>query len=157
MGIKEGKAFDFKQQLKIGTRGEALFLANYREPLDLHPENDGDFVVRSTGAKLELKTDSYSMDKTENFFVERWSDLQRQRPGGPWQALGHGCSLFVYLFVNNATYFEFRDLPKLVERLEDLTKDKGFVTVRNKAWTTAGFKVKREALKDLCTQYTFTS
>lgn len=45
---------------------------------------------------------------------------------------------------------------KLIERLESLTAGKGYVYIKNRAWTTAGYKVKREDLKDLYEQYTFT-
>lgn len=148
------KTFDFKEQLKVGSRGEELFLKYYPEKIYIHPERDGDFITED-GKKIELKTDDYNMDKTDNFFIERYSDLNKKSPGSVWQAKGHHCDIFVYYFVRHNTWFIFKDLDKLINRLEELTKGKGMVYIRNKAWTTAGYKVKRDDLKDLFEQYTF--
>lgn len=148
------KVFDFKIQLEVGDRGQELFLENYPEKLTIWPERDGDFITES-GKKLELKTDTYNMDKTDNFFIERYSDLNKKSPGSVWQAQGHGCEIFVYYFVRHNTWFQFNDLPALINRLDSLTQGKGMVYIKNRAWTTAGYKVKREDLKDLYTEFTF--
>lgn len=148
------KTFDFKTQLAVGDRGQELFMEYYPEAISIWPEHDGDFITKS-GQKIELKTDTYNMDKTDNFFIERYSDLNKKSPGSVWQAHGHGCEIFVYYFVRHDTWFIFRDLPKLIERLESLTNGKGLVYIKNRAWTTAGYKVKRKDLEDLYEQFTF--
>lgn len=149
------KTFDFKEQLSVGSRGEELFLEYFPEKISIWPERDGDFITEG-GKKIELKTDTYNMEKTDNFFIERFSDLNKKSPGSVWQAHGHGCEIFVYYFVRHNTWFVFRDIPALIERLEVLTKGKGLVYIKNKAWTTAGYKVKRSDLADLFTEFTFT-
>lgn len=143
------KTFDFQAQLKVGTRGEELFLEHYPEPLEVIPIHASDFRVKTTGKIIELKTDTYNINKTSNFFMERWSSVYDERPGGPWQALAHRADIFCYMFVRHNIYYEFNDLPALVKRLEDLTKGKGLVYIKNQTWITGGFKVPRSELEDL--------
>jgi hypothetical protein len=140
--------FSFQEQLEVGDRGEQLFLEHYPRKLDIWPGRDGDFVVRSTGQKIELKSDTFNMEKTPNFFIERYSDFHKQTPGSLWQAHEHGCSIFCYYFVRHDLWFEFRDIPALITRLEEL-QPRSLIWVKNKSWITAGFTVKRELLKDL--------
>lgn len=140
--------FDFREQLQVGQQGEQDFLEHYPEELTIHPGYDGDFIL-PCGGKLELKTDTYSMAKTSNFFIERWSDFHRKKPGFVWQAREHGCTRLCYYFVRDSTYFEFRDLEALQKRLEELTEGMSYIMVKNKGWLTVGYKVPRAALEDL--------
>lgn len=152
--VKQNK-WDFKEQLEVGQAGEADFMEAYPHKLKVHPERDGDFVD-SRGRKIELKTDTYCMTKTPNFFIERYSDFHKETPGSAWQALGHGCDIFVYMFIKNQTYFKFNDVPKLVERLDELLGERpGYVFIKNRGWITAGCKVKREDLEDLYEEYSW--
>lgn len=143
------KAWDFKEQLKVGSRGEELFLEKYPRKLKVHPGKDGDFIVQATGDKIELKTDTYNINKSENFFIERWSDYYEEKPGSLWQARDHGCTIFCYYFVRHNLWYEFRDIPALINRIEELTEGKGFIMIKNKCWITAGWKVRRDDLVDL--------
>lgn len=149
------KIFDFKEQLQCGERGEELFLEHYPKRLRIHPDRDGDFIEEHSGRKIELKTDTYNINKSPNFFIERWSDVHREKPGGPWQALEHGCDIFCYMFVRHNIYFQFNDLPALVEKLEDLTGSKGLIYIKNGRWITAGHKVPRRDLEELYDVYEF--
>lgn len=153
--VEKKKVWDFREQLKKGAIGEELFLNNYPRTLDLHPDHNGDFVVRKTGQKLELKTDSYDMEKTPNFFFERYSDFAKKTPGSVWQAQEHGCELFCYMFVTNRTVFEFSNLPELSKRIEELYGQKGFVLIQNKGWRTAGWIINRSKLADFWKKWTF--
>lgn len=145
----ESKTWDFKEQLAVGDRGEELFLANYPKKLTIHPGRDGDFIEQCSGKKIEIKTDTYNMDKSPNFFIERYSSVYDETPGSVWQALDHGCSVFCYLFVRHNTWFQFNDLPALKTRLEELTDGKGLIYIKNRRWVTGGYKIPREALSDL--------
>lgn len=149
-----GKTFDFQEQLKVGSRGEELFMEYYPEPIKIWPGRDGDFITES-GKKIELKSDSYNMAKTQNFFIERYSDFDKKSPGSIWQAHGHGCEIFVYYFVRHNIWFKFTDLPKLMQVLEEKYGHKGFVMIKNKGWRTAGWTVPRDSLKDLYEMYEF--
>lgn len=146
------KVYDFKTQNKVGKKGEAFIKRVWPLPLK-KLEGKGPDFLDINGDLLEIKTDTWDMEKSPNFFVEIWSVLpQGEKPGkrgGPWQALEKGSTVYIYLFISNRTYFVFRDIPKLVERLEELTKGKGYVYVRNNGYTTAGVKVKRKDLEDL--------
>ena len=157
MKSKGDKPFSFKAQLAVGTRGEELFLDNYPTKLEIHPDRDGDFICTETGRKIELKTDTYNIEKTDNFFIERWSSVysEPKKPGGVWQAVGHGCEIFCYYFVRHNIWFQFEDLEALCGRLNELTEGKGLVYIKNNGWTTAGYKVKRSDLADLYKEYKF--
>lgn len=150
----KNKQFDWQTQLHLGNRGEELFMEYYHEPLIVYPEHKADFKRLSDGKLVELKTDSYNMDKTPYFFFERWSDVHKKKPGGPWRSTRDRVGVFVYMFVRHNVYYEF-DSKELVARLNRLTSKQGLVYVKNKAWVTGGYKVEREALKDIYTRYEF--
>lgn len=149
------KVWDFREQLAVGSRGEELFLEYYPKKIVVYPERDGDFIEVYSGKKIELKSDSYNMDKTENFFFERYSNIETKTPGSVWQALSHNCDIFCYQFVRHNIWFQFTDLPKLAARLEELTAGKGLIWIKNKGWVTGGFTVKRKLLEDLYTIWEF--
>ena len=149
------KTWNFKVQLELGDRGEQLFLERYPRKIEIHPGREWDFTVKSSREKIELKTDSYNIDKSKNFFLERYSDINRKTPGGPWRAHKDKIDIFCYYFVRHNIWFEFRELPALIERLDDLTKKKGLVYIKNRGWTTGGYKVKRSDLEEFYTVWEF--
>lgn len=154
------KTWDFKDQLKVGTRGEELMLQHYHSPLILIPEHYADFKRVTDGKIVELKSDTYNIEKTPNFFWEVWSDLKGKKPGGPWQSKEHKVQVFIYYFVRHNTYFEFdlKELLKFLQPHADKRNDGGgWIFVKNKAWTTAGFTIPREDMKHIYKQYTFDS
>lgn len=150
-----------KEQLKVSRKGELLFLKKWKEPVTKLVGKGPDFMDTKSRV-IELKTDTYDIKKTHNFFMEVWSVaphydgegnvLKAGKAGGPWQAREKGCNTFVYLFLQNKRWFIFEDLPALVARLELLMADKYLVAVRNAGYTTLGLKVKREDLSDLYTE-----
>lgn len=153
--MTKSKSWDFKKQLEFGDRGEALFAERYPRRLEIFPGKAYDFTVLSSREKVELKTDSYNMDKSENFFFERYSDVSKESPGGPWRAKRDKVDIFCYYFVRHNIWYEFRDIPALVKRLNSLTKGKGLVYIKNRGWITGGYKVKRSDVEDLCSIYEF--
>lgn len=149
------KKWSMKTQLAYGLDAEEKLCERYPTKL-VKPEDHRlwDFEC-AKGLRYEIKTDTYSLDKTKNFFMERWSVLDKKKPGGPWQALAHGADIFIYYFASDDTYFEFNSLSSLVGRLDDLTKKSGLVYIPNQGWTTAGYKVKRQDLEDLYTEWSW--
>lgn len=151
--------FDFKQQLAVGNKGEKWFTENYHSPLVLIPEHYADFKRISDGRIVELKTDTYSLAKTPNFFIERYSDFHKKSPGGIWQSKEKRVQVFCYLFINDGVYYEF-DLRALVKELTPIADEleaKGkFRWIKNRAWVTAGFPYPREKLKHLYKEYRVT-
>jgi len=142
--------FDFKAQLRVGRAGEALLLKHWPHAIRRHTELRGPDFVDSTGAVIELKTDTYDYDRTPNIFVERHSDHSKGTPGGPWQAVLKGSTTFVYLFIKNRRWLVFTDIPALCVRVEGLIVG-GLVPVQvmNRGYVTLGYKVPREALAGL--------
>lgn len=150
---KPASPFSFKEQLKVSRKGELLFLKKWPHPVT-KLEGKGPDFMDTEGRVIELKTDTYDIRKTENFFMEVWSVAPREgkpgKPGGPWQAASKGCTCFVYLFLTNKTWFIFEDVPALLTTLDKLRENnKYLVAVRNAGYTTLGLKVKRSDLAGL--------
>lgn len=134
----------FHQSLKVGQAGEAAIL-------ELVPG-----LTRLSGRKsdfslndelIELKRDTYSVHKTANLFIERWSNFEAQKPGGPWQSITHGSTQYWYFFSQNKRLYQFK-LADLLEQLEawELSEKPKLISVPNKGYTTKGYKVPRELL-----------
>ena len=139
--------FDFKTQLKAGKMGEMLYLQANPGTVNVSGERKCDFVT-VTGDTVEIKTDFYSMEQTPNFFIERWSDIEARKPGGPWQASTNNVDYFVYMHVPNLTYWTF-STTILVMRLESVIKNLEPVNIQNKGWTTQGYRVPRALIEDI--------
>lgn len=149
---KSDKTWDFSEQIKVGNKGEKLLLKKWATPIRKLGGKGPDFLD-TDGRLIELKTDTYELEKTPNLFLERWSSAPRDgqpgRAGGPWQALDKGATTFVYLFINAKTWFIFDDLAALVTRLDALTEKAYVVNIRNRGYLTQGYRVKRKDLADL--------
>jgi hypothetical protein len=141
-------SYAFKSQLKLGNLGETIFYEVNCDHLMKTDGREGDFVCKETGEKTELKTDMWSMFSTPNFFFERYSDKDKMSPGGPWQALTHGCKYFIYFYVTNMTYFRF-DAKDLVQVLDDIITQMKPTEIKNATYTTVGYRVPRELVTHL--------
>ena len=109
MTQKKGKVFNFKDQMRIGDIGEAEFIKIYEklEPKKSIKNRKIDFTLNN-GKTIELKTDSYSMEKTPNFFMEKETILPDERVilGGPWRSKDHKVDYFVYYYMNDKVFFK---------------------------------------------------
>lgn len=152
--MTESKVFTFDDQNKVGKKGEQFLKKHWPEPLRKLEGKGPDFLDLQ-GELIEIKTDTYDMDKSANFFMERWSVLDKKSPGGPWQAVDKKATVFVYLFLTNKTWYVFRDMEKLIDRLDDLTEKLGMVYIRNRGYITAGYKIPRAKLSDLYEEKVF--
>lgn len=144
----------FKKDLQRGQDGEAKLVEHFH--LDLLPNRDPkerrwDYETRS-GLKVEIKSD-YWPTTTGNFFMEQWSDVAKRKLGGPWRACQDEVDCFVYFYPKENIYFYFRDVPALVEKLNQLTEEMKSTTVPNRAWNTVGWKIPRTELEDLYEVY----
>jgi hypothetical protein len=135
---------DFQKDLLTGQAGEELLHKMFPELVRLDGKH-ADFITPDFQT-LELKSDSYSMGKTKNYFIERWSDVYKKRPGGLWQAFGRGTNYFAYLYVPDKTCFVFRT-HELITFLEQHKFSE--VYIRNRGWTTSGYKVPRALVAHL--------
>lgn len=141
------RKFDFNEQLGAGDSGERDFKEFYK---DLNPIKSKDLkfdFTLASGEKLELKTDTYDMDETPNFFMEYYSDSKNLKLGGPWRASNDNVDIFVYYFVKNKTFYWFKvqELRVFLDKYLD-THNPRVKNVPNKGWLTQGFAIPREAL-----------
>ncbi len=139
---------NFQKDLKRGKVGEDTFhkLLPHLEKLG----RTADFICPYTDATYEIKTDFTS---TDNFFIERWSDVEKKKEGGPWRSKKEGTLYFIYLFPKLGIGYTFKStaLVKAVEKMTGLRK----VNVQNRAWVTQGLLVPKKALAKLGKQFTF--
>jgi hypothetical protein len=143
------RTFGFARQKAIGQAGEARFLSHYQDVLRLDGRR-GDFVL-NTGRQIELKTDSYTTEQTANFFMERWSDVDAGKPGGPFQARDKGLHYFVYTYASGECFwFVVKDL---VEYLSASADDYRTREIMNRAWRGAGYLVPRDKVAHLIVKF----
>jgi hypothetical protein len=144
-----GKFFDWQEQLDVGDVGEKDFLQYYK---DLKPIKSKDLTVDfwlKNGWSVELKTDTYDMNKTPNFFMELYGNEQKKL-GGPWRAKKDCLNLFCYYFKKNKTFFWFEpsSLVDLIDQI--ILKDKlSTVDIVNDGWTAVGYKIARKDVESL--------
>ena len=145
--------FEFKKQLKIGSVGEDLFSKHYGPILGAVKAVDDlcyDFILLN-GEKVELKTDTYALSDTPNFFFEKYSDIKTEKLGGPWRAKKDKINHFVYLYIKDRTFYWF-DPAVLCYNLDKITKKMQTKHVRNIAWTTSGYAVPRALCMEFCSK-----
>jgi hypothetical protein len=144
------KTFSFDKQLAVGDTGESDFCRYYDNlsPVKSKQDMSYDFLL-NTGEKVELKTDTYNMEDTGNFFMEIFGDIEKSKMGGPWRAMQDSVQYFVYYFKNNKTFFWF-DVSMLCNALDSIIAKHHFTPreIKNKNWITRGYLIPRELLKD---------
>lgn len=136
--------FEFQKQLLVGNRGEEEFSKQFPG----FNRTDGrthDLINDETGETVEIKTETRTLTETPNIFVERWSSIQSQKPGGPWQSKAE---YFVFYFEKDNRFFIY-NRAELIERVEALVSKLKLISVPNRTYTTQGYAVPREWLKDL--------
>lgn len=142
--------------MRIGDIGEADFIKAYEK---LEPTKDPknrkiDFFLNN-GKTVELKTDSYDMDKTPNMFMEYETVTSKKTIlGGPWRSKEHEVDFFVYYYMKNKVFFWFEpiDLCKTLDKYIKSEKVKP-IAIQNRSSTndgkgfkSFGYKIPREAL-----------
>jgi hypothetical protein len=144
------KVFDFQKQKKVGDSGESEFVSFYKKEKPIKSKDRKiDFIIKS-GRTIELKTDTYPMKKTENFFMELHSDSRKETLGGPWRALRDGVDFFVYYYQNDTIFFWF-ETKKLCNALDRIIKKESPVLkrVRNRGWDASGYIIPRDLLQGI--------
>jgi hypothetical protein len=140
------KVFDFREDLVRGDKGEQQFLLTfslYRKGEDVD-RAEHDFLHSLSGATVELKTDYYSMHKTPNLIVERWSSIEKQKPGGPYRH-SQDLTYWVYYYIQEGVFL-FYDAQQLVEKVNFLQLP--ITQVHNRGYTTGVYKVRRQDVED---------
>ena len=149
------KVFNFEDQRRIGDIGESDFLKVYEKMKPVKSLDDFriDFTLKD-GKTVELKTDSYDMGKTPNFFMEKSTvSGEKTTSGGPWRSKEHKIDYFVYYFVKNKVFFWFRpkELVKILDKLIAKNKMRE-MTIKNKNtrggyYEARGYKISRESVE----------
>lgn len=151
--------FNFQQQKTVGEQGVQWLLDNYhRPPLTLLSAKNltGDVKREDDGKIIEVKTDTYPLVRSTNFFFELYSNAGKKTPGGPWRAFEQGTDIFLYLYWADKIYFECDDVRELLYSITDLVKNpKQFplVGVANRLYTTLGYKIPRSYVAHCFTQH----
>lgn len=149
--------YQWESQLAIGHKGEQLIKETYPNHFDWFVKsNASDFIYKKNGTPTEVKTDTYSINKTPNFFIERYSKQHRHSPGGPWQAWEKGSRIFIYFFINDGKLFVFKNLQALIVLVEDYVTERSIplIEVPNKGYITLGYKIPRKILSNLYEEVT---
>lgn len=146
--------FNFKESLKKGAKGEERFLLINPKGLTRLDGRKNDFIYKDI--HIELKSDSYGIHGSPNFFIEKWSDVDSKKPGGPFQALEKNNELFIYYYPpkegqEDDVYFVFQT-KRLVSFLNKNTEKYTLINIHNRAWITQGYKIPRVDLSHLYTE-----
>lgn len=148
------KIFGFKNQLNVGDIGEKDFAVYYKE---LSPAKSDDRAIDfhlNTGESVELKTDTYPMVKTPNFFFETVGNTNSGKLGGPFRAKEDGVKLFVYYYLSDKQFFWFdsKKLCALIEKMISTNKFK-IKVIKNKTWETHGYALPREEFSKILVRH----
>jgi hypothetical protein len=142
----------FQQQLEVGDKGESDFVISYSDLRPVKSKRDlrFDFTIKD-GKTVELKTDFYSMNDTQNYFMEFLSDDSRpDKHGGPFRAKKDGTNYFVYYYYHEKTYHWFA--PETLCRAILELHERGMIERRyvwNHGYRTVGYLVPRKLIKDI--------
>lgn len=153
-GARKGNVegiFIFEDSLKEGQKGEELFFDLNLDKLNRADGLKFDFTLKATGKTVELKSDYYDMTRTDNFFIERYSDFDKKTNGGPWQSFHNSVDYYVYFYVKNKKAFIFKT-KDLVDKLNSICSELNLIFIPNKSWTTAGYKINRNLLEEVLLQ-----
>ena len=142
--------FIFEKSIVEGKKGEDLFFELYsRNPfLGEIRRSDGikeDFFLGDKS--LELKSEYYDALKTPNFFIEKFSNFEAMTFGGPWRAEIHDVFYYAHFFTLSCELYLFKT-KELMQQIRGYD-DRWLLPIRNKTWTTYGFKVLRTKLRDV--------
>ena len=155
---KEG--FSFQEKLAEGLKAEQKFLSLWGALLQLTASPTEELrwdMSHISGQRAELKTESRALVDTPNFFIERYSSIESNSPGGPWQSYPKGVTLLYYWFPKDSQVFLFDSLPLLMGNIEQrkLTMKQVPNKAENgrEAFTGGGYAVKRTTLAFLYIHY----
>ena len=157
---KEKKVFNFKDQLRIGDIGEADFIKIYEKLEPVKSKNRQIDFTLNNGKTVELKTDSYPMDKTVNFFMEKNTILPDETdiPGGPWRSREHKVDYFVYYYMTDKVFFWFDPITlcKYLDKYIKTNKVKPIAIPNRdsngKTFRSYGYKIPRADIVEVLLQ-----
>lgn len=131
----------------VNEKGETMevkFEIGYRPNAALK-KYQTDSLERFLGS-VEFGSDEQGCSETRNFAVERYSDMERQTPGGPWQSKA---DFYAHIF-RDGTIFVFKRTEFLTRanQLMASTNPRTFVK-DNGAYKTLGYRLEISDFLDL--------
>lgn len=143
---------NFYKDLKRGMDAEVKFHEKYGALLDRLDGREGDFIIKGTTLKIEIKSDFWDHDKWPNFICEVYRS--GKKPGGSFQALEHGCRYFCYWFAKDDRLYMF-DTYRFCRRVTMLARRHHIPleTISNGTYNTSYYRIPRELFKDLMLPY----
>lgn len=144
----QSKIFSFNKEFSKGLKGEDIFIQCYKDKNARKSDTrDYDLLIKKD-TKIELKTDYRSMESTPNIFIERWSDMDAKKPGGPYQSYEKGVFIFIYFFIIDMTFIWFKtlDLKNFIDKNKNTLYSR---KIRNMNYNGFGYLVPRDKIQDI--------
>ena len=148
----------FEKDLKKAQKYEEMFATIYNKTtyFGFMKWNDekytADYTVEINDStfQAEIKID---FTKYNNFFLEKYSNKNTKRIGGPRQAQKYGAKFFVYWFVSEKNAHQWEcyifKTDELVRWLDENEKKYQIKEVKNKTHTTTGYAIPIQHLSSL--------
>jgi hypothetical protein len=157
MEIKMTKYYTFGDQtFTTGSTGETIFHQCYFDEVHKGDSKQYDFIMTSTGEKIEVKTETRSIQHFQSFFIEWYSDLKRQWLGGPFRSTQCNVEYFVIFSKADGEFYWFKssELAEfLILNIETFQKKNvNNNNRRGQTWTTRGLIVPVASIQHLCIQ-----
>lgn len=154
-------AFDFRRQLNesavqvaqivrwLQTRQDVFYAADVQDNPLYYYRGDILYVPESAVQHIEMKIESRSSSETPNLAIERYSDMQRTKMGGPWSTRAEW---YTHLYADGLMVMMRR--LDLVQWLTPQLSAFPSFQAHNKTWLTTGVLVPRtSAQAALAAQY----
>lgn len=146
------KVFDFNEQERRGKEGELDIIKAWPNLFKWSDVNEYDLIYTANNKTVEVKTEvGYTLKKTQNFFMEKYSNNITYKYGGPWRARKDNVDIFISYFIQDKTLFWFDDVKSLVNKCEEGIREYNLSPryIKNKGYYTVGFPIKRHWFKAL--------
>lgn len=147
------KSFNFDTQFSKGEKWEITILLKYFPIFIKSKVRAYDLFDVERFLKIELKSeDDYSIWNTNNFFIERFSNIKTGTLGGVFRAYKDNVDYICHYFpIDNCEFwFSISEFYNAVTKLESNYK---LIKVKNKNYSTGGYIIPRSEIIKLCPSY----
>lgn len=154
-------AFDFRRQLAessvhvrqvlrwLQSRNDVFYAADVQDDPAYFYRGDLLYVPSSTVQHIEMKIESRASTDTPNLAIERFSDVNRTKMGGPWSTRAEW---YAHVYADGLMVMMHR--AELVQWLTSQISHFPAFKATNQSWVTTGILVPRDvAQTKLLTHY----
>lgn len=142
------KVFGFQKQLKQGEKGEKFFIKCYKELKSKKSDIREVDIFINGNETVELKTDSYSEEKTQNFFIELVGSTVSGKLGGVHLSHQDNIDYFVYHYTPEKSFYWFRP-SELVRFIDENGHRFQKREIKSVSWSSIGLLVPRSEVEHL--------